>query len=104
MRIAESITYIENNYTQSLTIDKIAQKAHLSRRHFTRIFKENYHLSPYEYIMNLRMKHASKLLRNSNLKITFVASQSGFDDPNYFSRIFKSKKGMTPSKYRKKYN
>lgn len=103
MKIAESIIYIENNYTQELRIDGIAAKANLSRRHFTRIFKQNYFLSPYEYIINLRLRHACGLLKNSTMTITNIAEASGFSDPNYFSRHFKNKKGLTPSEFRRKY-
>lgn len=100
MKIAESIIYIENNFTQEINIKEIAEKANLSRRHFTRVFKQNYKLSPYEYIINLRLKQACDLLKNSKWTITRISEESGFKDPNYFSRQFKNKKGISPTEYR----
>lgn len=102
--IAESISYIENNYTRDLNIEEIAKKANLSRRHFTRIFKDNYNLSPYEYIIRLRLKHARNLLKNTELTITEIANKSGFNDANYFTRQFKKKTGYTPSEYKRRNN
>ncbi len=103
IKLAKTIAYIEKNYLKPITLKTLAQKASLSERHFTRIFKENYNTTPIDYIINLRIKHSCKLLKNTNYTISDVAIESGFTDSSYFSRCFKKVKGLSPRRYRKRY-
>lgn len=101
LRIADAIVYIEQYYTDSIKLDDLAAKAFMSTRHFIRVFKQNYNVTPMEYIINLRLKHACNLLKTSRLSITDIALESGFSDSNYFTRLFKQEYGVVPSKYKK---
>ncbi|WP_167956515.1 AraC family transcriptional regulator [Anaerosporobacter faecicola] len=98
--IANAVSYIENHYTETLTVQQLAQIAYLSERHFSRIFQNTYQISPMQYVIKLRLHHASLLLKNTELPITEIATQSGFTDNNYFARIFKRYYHCTPSSFR----
>lgn len=102
IKLAETIAYIEKNYLEEITVKTLAEKAALSERHFTRVFKENYHTTPINYIIRLRIKHACQLLKNTDYTISRIAMESGFSDSSYFSRCFKKIKGISPSKFRSK--
>lgn len=100
INIAKSISYIENHYTEDMSIDVLAEISHYSPRHFTRIFRETYNTAPLNYILSLRINHACSLLKESRLPISDIAFQCGFSDNNYFSRIFKKRTGLTPKQFR----
>lgn len=100
LQLADVVVFMEEHFTQPLSIDILASKAYMSRRHFIRVFKEIYGTTPMEYVIILRLDYAAKLLSNKDLNVTQVALQSGFSDPNYFTRIFRKKYNITPSKYK----
>lgn len=100
LNIAKSVSYIENNFLDSLTLEQIAKISNLSPRHFSRLFAASYHTTPGNYILSLRMQHAGNLLKNTTLPISEIAFQSGFNDSNYFSRQFRNYFGISPRNYR----
>lgn len=100
IHIAKSISYMENHYTEDISVEFLAEMSHYSPRHFTRIFHETYHTTPLNYILSLRIHKACELLKTSSLTISQVALQCGFGDSNYFSRIFKKRLGVSPKQYR----
>ncbi len=101
--ISKAITYIEKNYTKPIYNEDLANMASLSTRQFLRIFKECYQSSPVNYIIQLRLKHACNLLKTIDLSLKDIAYDCGFSDANYFSRLFSTHIGESPSEYRKKY-
>lgn len=101
LRIAEAVAHMENHYTEPVRLEELAARAFLSPRHFTRIFMENYHTTPIEYVIGLRLHHAGRLLRQTGLNVTRIAQESGFTDSNYFTRQFRKRFGLSPSEYRK---
>ncbi len=100
INIAKSLSYIERHYKEDITIERLAAKSNLSVRHFTRIFNLTYQTTPGNYILTLRMQHACLLLKESNMTISEVAYESGFNDSNYFTRQFRKLFALTPSQYR----
>lgn len=100
INIANSISYMENHYTEDISIDVLAEISHYSPRHFSRIFRETYHTTPLNYMLSLRINRACSLLKESRLPISDIAFQCGFSDNNYFSRIFKRRTGLTPKQFR----
>ena len=100
INIAKSVSYMENNFTSSITIEELALQSSLSVRHFARIFRETYQTTPGNYILLLRMNHACNLLKQTTLSISEVAFQSGFNDSNYFSRQFHKNYHMSPKQFR----
>lgn len=103
-QLEAAIDYILSNYTdRSLSLQKIVAHTSLSEGHFRRLFKEIYHVSPIEYIINLRLEHAKNLLLNTTQGLADIAEFSGFSDNAYFFRQFKNKVGNTPSEFRNIY-
>lgn len=103
INIAKAASYIENHFNESISVAKLAELSHYSERHFMRIFKSAYNCPPIEYIINLRINRACAMLKEPSATISETAEKCGFDDVNYFSRLFKKRVGISPSEYRKKF-
>lgn len=101
LQMAEAVTYIEENYLKAITLEQLSKLACISSRHFVRVFHKNYGITPMDYVIQLRLNHATKLLKESSLSITRIAMESGFNDHNYFSRQFKKVFTISASDYRK---
>lgn len=99
--MAEAAAYMENHYMDDISIEQVLEISHYSQRHFIRLFSAAYNTTPQKYLMNIRIRRASALLRESTLPITEIALRCGFGDSNYFSRAFRKASGMTPSQFRK---
>ena len=97
----ELLAYIENRYTNKITLRELAEHFHLSEKYISRYFKEHFYLTFSNYVNHLRMTHAKKLLETTELSITEVALDSGFPSVSHFIRSFKSSYGCSPLKYRK---
>ncbi|MEO3946904.1 helix-turn-helix domain-containing protein [Gorillibacterium sp. CAU 1737] len=101
IHLAKAVSYLEDHYLEQLSMEELAAKSKLSIRHLNRIFKAHYQLTPLEYIHQLRLEHACILLKKTNLPITVLSYESGFNDSNYFTRQFTKKFGMSPTAYRR---
>ncbi len=99
--LANAITFIENNYTSQIKNSQVAAMAYLSERHFIRIFKQFFKVTPTEYLILHRLEHACRLMNSTELTMTQIALESGFNDVAYFSRIFKARFGLSPKEFRK---
>jgi len=97
----KAILYMQEHLSQTITLDNIAQSAHLSVSFFSRKFKQDTGYAPIEYFNHLRIQRACQLLHFGDLRINEVASQLGIDDPFYFSRLFKKHMGVSPADYKK---
>ena len=97
-----AIKFMQENLSKTLSLDNIAQSAHLSVSFFSRKFKQETGYAPIEYFNHLRIQKACQLLHFSQLRINEVASEIGIDDPFYFSRLFKLQMGVSPVQYRKR--
>jgi AraC-like DNA-binding protein len=101
VRIGKAVDYIESNFKCNIYIQQLAELSFMSVRNFQRIFKEATGLSPNDYLLELRVQHASKLLVETDSAIFDVSEQVGIPDWFYFSKAFKKKFGVSPLKYRK---
>lgn len=100
-KINKVIKYIEEHYQEEITLDDMANTLNFNRYYFCRFFKEITGVTPAEYVNNFRIHQAISIMCNyPELSITMIAMKSGFNDPNYFSRIFRSITGFTPSNYK----
>lgn len=99
--IENALKYIQYNYSHSIDISTIAANIGISRSHLYRVFIKHLGLSPNDYLTQYRINMACSLLRNSKLTISNIANSVGYDDPLYFSRVFKKVKGVSPSIYLK---
>ncbi len=101
MALAETIMFIENHYMESFTLEQMAQTANLSVNQFLRVFRKLFGTSPVNHINKLRVMKACEYFACSpEMNVTQVAYQVGFSDSNYFSRVFKACKGISPAFYK----
>lgn len=103
VRIGKVIDYLENNYAEKVYIDHLAEMAFMSPRNFQRIFKKALGETPSNYIMQIRLQKARKLLRTSDISMAEVAHTCGFSDDKYFIKCFKKTFDITPVKFRMRY-
>jgi AraC-like DNA-binding protein len=101
-RVYHALSYIHGNFSQELSIEKLAALEHLSPSHFRVVFKASTGQSPQNYLTSLRISHACRLITHENLSIAQAASAVGYNDPHYFSRIFKAQIGCVPSEYKRR--
>ena len=93
-------TYILNHLTEDLSVDRLCEHLHLSRRKLYEYSEEFLHCSIAKYIKKMRLQHAQTLLTETNLPVSTISEQCGFSDYNYFCRIFKQENGMSARSYR----
>lgn len=92
-----ALHYIENNLTAKITGEDMARLCSMSPFRFGRAFKDAFGISFRDYVVQLRLKEASRLLENPQAQVTQVAYSVGFNDMSYFSRMFKRHFGVSPS-------
>lgn len=95
------IDFIRGNLTQKISMKELTNKACMSNATLYRYVKRETGMSPVELLLRERVRHAKSLLNNPNLLITEIAFASGFDDANYFTRVFKKIEGLSPRQYQK---
>ncbi len=98
--IVDILIYIENNYYKKITLEKTAQMAHFSNSYFSRMFKLQLGIPFKEYVNNVRITQAKKMLIQTNKSIMEIALDTGYCHGDYLSVQFKNKTGMTPSQFR----
>lgn len=101
--INESIKYLEENYQKEYCLEDVAQAANLSPYHFIRVFKSQTGKTPYELLMNIKMKKAKEMLMDSSKTITEISSLLVFSSSSHFARVFSRIVGLSPTAYRKKH-
>jgi len=99
-KIEESIAYMLRHLDAPLQVATLAARANISPSHFFALFKRQIGCAPIDYFIRLRMQEACRLLDATRLSVKEVAAALGYDDPFYFSRIFKSVNQVAPSEYR----
>lgn len=97
----EIATYIYEHYNKKITLDDMAAKFHISRSYLSKKFKQATGFGFKEYLVNVRIKNACRMLLESNSSITDIAFECGFNDSNYFGDAFRRIKGVSPNKYRR---
>lgn len=101
LRIGSAISFIEYNFNEKIDLDNLAKTAHMSRRNFSRVFREAMGHSAINYLVRLRISRAMDIMRQKpDASITEIACETGFEDSNYFTRQFKYITGFTPSSFR----
>ena len=102
--IVDVMDYIENNYSEiNLTVKKLASYVYLTPTYLSSLFKKETGKTISEYITEVRISKSLEYLSDHRVKLYEIAKRTGYSDANYYSKAFKKIKGMTPSKFRKKY-
>ena len=99
MMIAKAVSYVEKKFTEKISLQYLANLANLSISHFCKVFNKAYGVSPGQYIINLRLQKACSLLKNK-CTVAEAAYQCGFNDSNYFTRLFKKNTGKPPRAFK----
>lgn len=85
----------------AVTVKELAAASGYSMNQFTRVFRTLFHMKPVEFLMRLRLGHASRLLRSDEKSIVEIAMECGFYDQSAFTKAFRRQFGMTPHRYRR---
>jgi AraC-like DNA-binding protein len=97
--ITQVIEYIRLNLRENITLKNLSEKACMSTTSFYRFFKRELGMSPIEFVISEKLRCAKQLLKNPTIQINEVCYLSGFEDSNYFIRLFKKHEGITPKQY-----
>lgn len=99
-RMEKVIAYLNKHYTESIGLDQIASYTAMNPSAFCRYFKENTGKTFKEYVLEMRIGYACKLLNGRMMNISQISATCGFESPVHFNRIFKRVTGLTPTLYR----
>ena len=95
------VEFIETHLDETISVQRLAEIAQLSRYHFARAFKRSFGVPPHRYHMNRRIERAKSLLRERAHSVTEVGLMLGFSETSAFTTSFRRALGMTPSDYRR---
>ena len=95
------VNYIDENLSEEITLDDLARLSGMSKNGIIAMFRRFYGVTPMKYINGARIYKAEQMLKGTGKSITEIAFETGFEDSNYFSRVFKAYRGQTPGEYRK---
>ena len=95
------LAYIQEHYTEKITLSMLAQEFHLSEKYISWYFKEHFYIGFMQYVSHLRMTKAKHLLYSTEYPVTEIAFSCGYPSVNFFIRSFKDLYGITPLQYRK---
>jgi len=99
--IEKAKEYMNDNFAEDISLRELADYCHTSAFHFCRTFKKFTSYSPHQYLLNVRLKHAELLLRNTSFPVADVCFSAGFNSIEHFSTMFKQKHKMSPSQFRR---
>jgi AraC family transcriptional regulator len=101
VEVGRVIEYLHSHLDDKITVDVLADIAHLSPSHFNRVFREDIGKPPMEYVQDLRLERAKKLLLAGDKSVTAIALECGFGSTSYLSACFQKQNKMTPSEYQR---
>ena len=99
--LESSLRMIHNGYHTELNIPALAKAENLSHSRYIEVFRKQTGLSPTAYVIRLRMQVACDLLESTDLSVAQIARMVSYDDPHFFSKLFKKHVGISPTQYRK---
>jgi two-component system response regulator YesN len=101
--INKSIEYIKENYERNITLEEVAEYSQISKSYLSLLFKQETGINFSAFLTSYRVEKCKEYLRESHYKIYEIAERVGFDNPYYFSKVFKEKVGISCKEYQKKY-
>lgn len=102
IRTRKFLQFIAAHYSEDVTLDELAGSAGVSKSECLRCFKTALQTTPYKYLMDYRLSKAARLLKETDLPVSEIAIQTGFNGQSYFGKCFKEKMNLSPSEYRAK--
>ena len=103
MELVEIKNYLDEHYTERVTLDDLADKFFINKFYLSKIFKETYGTTVNNYLISKRITRAKQLLRFTDMTVDEIGVGVGMGDANYFSRMFRKVEGSSPSEYRKQW-
>lgn len=100
LRTRQCLQYIQEHYSEEVTLEQLARSASISKSECLRCFRETIQTTPYRYLMDYRLSVAAKKLRETDEPISAIAEICGFNQQSHFGKCFREKMGCTPSQYR----
>lgn len=101
--VARAQHYIERHFSEKITVKQLAELVNLSVSTFTRLFRKELDAAPMDYLMNIRLEKAKKLLLRKEVPVTEIAMRCGFNSSSHFSNSFSKRFSVTPTEYRSHY-
>jgi len=98
--IKKVIDYMNEHYTNLLSCDELSELINMNKYRFIRVFKKQMNKTPYEYLLDLKIEKAKKMLKTKDYTITEISMMCGFSSHSHFTTIFKKKTGLSPTEYR----
>ncbi|NDL67691.1 response regulator transcription factor [Anaerotalea alkaliphila] len=102
--IAKSIAYIKRNYMRNISLEEVAASAEISKSYLSLLFKQETGIKFSDFLANYRIEQSKKLILETNCKVYEIAEHVGFDNPYYFSRVFKDRVGMSCKEFKNKHH
>lgn len=100
--IYAAVQYIKNNYMKEITLEEVSKKVCVSPNYFSRMFKNELNQSFIDYLTHLRVEAAKDLILKTNKSMRDICWEVGYNDPNYFTKVFKKVTNLTPSEFKDK--
>lgn len=97
--LVRALAFIETSFEQQIQLSDVAEAAHVSSAYLSKLFSDHLDSSFVDYLTEIRVAHAEQLIRENRLTVKEVAYNVGYQDPNYFSKIFRKTVGISPSMY-----
>ena len=102
LKIAAALHFMAENHSRDITLEDLAGATGMSVSHFRRSFRRVTGSSPIDFLLDLRLRKAAALLERPGQTVAAAAAATGFNDANYFSRIFTRRRGLTPREWRRR--
>lgn len=101
--VNDAIQYMNDHLADQISLEDIATHSHMTKYHFDRMFQKRTGLSPWDYFTKLRIEHAAHLLLTTEKTVTEIASECGYQNANYFHKVFRKYVSVSPLSFRKSY-
>lgn len=99
--IKKAVAFLEERYQDNITLDDIAREVNISPYHLLRVFKSETGKTPFEFLTDIKIQNAKRLMGNKKFNMTEISGLCGFSNASHFSFVFKKKTGFTPSQFKK---
>ena len=93
--------YLDSNFREDISLDRLAEIAHINKYYLAHTFQKEYGISPITYLNRRRIEESKYMLGNTGYSLAQISELMGFSSPSYFSHCFRKAEGLTPNEYRR---